>query len=531
MPEWWEEQWARCLVDGTLKYGWGNVPSGYAVECGFTFTYKGLKKQRKPTKKELEQQQQLKAIESQMNGVQIASPNGDAKSSMNPTPSPPQMIVKKREWLAEGKKQEGILASICNHFRKEIATTLREAKAQLKTANKQRKLGTSASQNVKAKEDKERKEREKKEKKERKREKKEKKRREKEKRRKAREEAAAQPVDAAFEAANSITAYFSSALKNMPAGTKNAFDVLGKHKASPKKDKKHKDKKSKYTKTKLVVTFDEAGNFKVPIKISKGKMVKNLGVISDDPAYHGTSTIYPVGYKCCIASLPSFKRPGKTATFTTEILRGETGPLFVVSCSDDPEFKMSAKNPSKVWGELKAKWQDQADEKAGKPLSPPSPKKTKASGPQKIGLTHPDIKRIIECMPGALKCGNYKFKYRQDSDDSLSPKKAFKKTLKIKKEKTPKKKKKPQPPQEGAESNSNSLAQGAKDNVIVIEDSPSASVPAPAPAHPTAREDEDAAKLKKTRKRKHPSDGCEDAGLDAGDAQPKKKRKIDEKLC
>jgi len=386
-----------------------------------------------------------------------------------------------------------------------------------------------------------------------------------EKRRKAKEAAeAAQASNPDFDAANNITNYFSHAVKNMPAGTKNAFEVLGKKKKE-KTPKKHKSKKEKY-KTKLVITFDEEGNFRVPIKISKGKLVKNLGVICAEPAYHGTNTIYPVGYKCCIAGLPSFKRPGSTTIFTTEVLRGESGPVFSVTCSDDPEFVMTAKNPSKVWGELKVKWQEQKDAKEGK-AKPETPKKGKASGPQKIGLAHPDMKRIIECMSGALQCKNYKFKYRHDSDDSLTPKKAFKKTLKMKREKTPKKsKKKPQPPSEDAEAkhdgNSNS---NSKNDVIVIEDSPSASVPAPALSHsakanPTAlalgREgidvsesawsrtesvgnvidlcdsDEDTdAKLKKTRKRKQPSEDATGAEVVAeDDAQPKKKRKIDESV-
>jgi len=599
MPEWWAEEWSRCLVEGTLKYGWGYVPALHAVECGFTATYKGVKKQRKPTKKELEQQKQLKAIESQMGDVQLAPPNGDAqgKASATPTPSPAQMIVKKRQWLQEGKKQEGILASICNHFRKELSTVLREAKTDLKKANKMRKLGISADKTAQEKAKKEKRERERAEKKERKRLKKEKRRREKEEKRKAKEAAAeaARPTNAVFAEANNITNYFSTALKNMPEGTQNAFEVLGKKKKE-RTPKKKKSKKEKYTKTKLVITFDEVGNFKVPIKISKGKMVKNLGVICAEPAYHGTNTIYPIGYKCCIASLPSFKRPGATATFTTEILRGEKGPVFAVTCSDDPEFKMTAPNPSKVWGELKVKWQEQKDTAEGKEKSE-TPKKGKASGPQKIGLAHPDIKRIVECMPGAVKCSNYKFKYRrpQDMDDALSPKKAFKKTLKIKREKTPKKKK-PQPPSGDAHaqaqaqlvpaqnngnsnSNSNSNSGNRKSDVIVIEDSPSASVPAPAlaamangngngnvnsTANPTALamamamgregidvsesawrrfesmrrtpnvidlcdsdEETDATKLKKTRKRKQPSDSDDvtRAELDA-DQQPRKKRKI-----
>merc|ERR1712228_330634 len=80
------------------------------------------------------------------------------------------------------------------------------------------------------------------------------------------------------------------------------------------------------------------------------------------------------------------------------------------------------------------------------PISPPKKQKTSGhgiSGPQKIGLAHQDIKRVIECLPNALKCVNYKFKFRTDSDHTLTSKKAFKKTLKIsKKDKKDKKKEK-----------------------------------------------------------------------------------------
>eukprot|EP01084_Bolivina_argentea_P164693 286296_1 len=149
---------------------------------------------------------------------------------------------------------------------------------------------------------------------------------------------------------NDITNYFSMSNGTM-TNSKNAFDVLGKKKTKKKK-------KSKYTKTKLTISFENENKVKVPIKISKTKMITSLGEICIEKGYHATSYIYPIGYKCVIAQLPSLKRPGSTTTFTTIIKRSESGPIFELTCSDDKNFNLSAKNPSKIWGQLKQSWNE-----------------------------------------------------------------------------------------------------------------------------------------------------------------------------
>merc|ERR1712154_439386 len=61
--------------------------------------------------------------------------------------------------------------------------------------------------------------------------------------------------------------------------------------------------------------------------------------------------------------------------------------------------------------------------------------KSKLSGPKKIGLSHHDIKRAIECLPNAEKFKKYKFKYRTDLEATSTAKKAWKKTLRQKSKK------------------------------------------------------------------------------------------------
>merc|ERR1719334_670518 len=172
-----------------------------------------------------------------------------------------------------------------------------------------------------------------------------------------------------FAEMNNIHNYFASSLKNMPSGTRNAFDVLGKKKVDKdeRRKKRREEKKRREAekqKLKLKIDFDEKGMFKVPIKLGKASLIKNLGTICLEKGYHGPGTIFPVGYAVCHAGLPSFKRPGKTCIFTTTIKRGVSGPMFEVTCSDDHEFKLNGKTASNVWSQLKAMWLELEDGQA-----------------------------------------------------------------------------------------------------------------------------------------------------------------------
>merc|ERR1712048_1378240 len=281
--------------------------------------------------------------------------------------------------------------------------------------------------------------------------KKEKKKKKKEKKRKEEKAAAAalaqnpSTVDKEFAKRNSITNYFV----HEPGKTINMNDVLGK---KPPKSKKYKPK--------LEIKFNHDGSFKMPIKIGRDKLIKNLGEVSTENKFHNTSNIFPVGYKCLISSLPSLKRPGKTTVYITTIQKGPAGPIFEITCTDDKEFKLTASNSSNVWKQLQKKWLELEDSKDASPKnndqkeneappstapivatsnaivnatttsipvkgkkSPNNSPKSKISGPQKIGLSHPDIKRAIECLPSAIKCTNYKFKYRTNMEPASSSKK------------------------------------------------------------------------------------------------------------
>merc|ERR1719203_562961 len=184
--------------------------------------------------------------------------------------------------------------------------------------------------------------------------------------------------------------------------------------------------------------------------------------------------------------------------------------------------------------------------------------KSKLSGPQKIGLSHKDIKRAIECLPNAEKCQKYKFKFRTDMEATSTAKKAWKKTLRLKSSKKEKKEKKPQPPKDAAPSITNihtvnniniinninisaspmNLPNTNKENPIVIEDSPTIdnNEKKDEGVIDLCNSDVDDNGVEKTRiiksktvsrKRKHPISISPDVKNNVDGDQPKKKRKID----
>merc|ERR1712110_353038 len=95
---------------------------------------KKLSKKEKEMKQKEEEAAALKALSSEMSNVQIKqSPNEEQKQEDEPV-----LIVKKRAWIPEGKRQESILISICNHFRKEIGEKRRKIINKIKNNNKLR---------------------------------------------------------------------------------------------------------------------------------------------------------------------------------------------------------------------------------------------------------------------------------------------------------------------------------------------------------------------------------------------------------
>merc|ERR1712130_711746 len=97
----------------------GAVHGQFATEkYQFTTNYKGKPKQPKKDKKT--ENKEINDISDGIEQVKI------------------DLIEKKREWIPSGKKQEAILISICNHFRKEIREKFKKVTSKIKERNKKR---------------------------------------------------------------------------------------------------------------------------------------------------------------------------------------------------------------------------------------------------------------------------------------------------------------------------------------------------------------------------------------------------------
>merc|ERR1712130_995389 len=132
LPEWWREKWDHCIVEGTLECGWGAVHGQFATEkYQFTTNYKGKPKQPKKDKKT--ENKEINDISDGIEQVKI------------------DLIEKKREWIPSGKKQEAILISICNHFRKEIREKFKKVTSKIKKKKKKKKNFTKKKKKKKKK--------------------------------------------------------------------------------------------------------------------------------------------------------------------------------------------------------------------------------------------------------------------------------------------------------------------------------------------------------------------------------------------
>merc|ERR1712083_972203 len=87
-PDWWNLQWTNCLVQGTMQYGWANVPADYARDVhGFTKEWKGPKKSKKASKKEEKERLKLEALQKSMGNVSIESSMNAASGSASTSAS------------------------------------------------------------------------------------------------------------------------------------------------------------------------------------------------------------------------------------------------------------------------------------------------------------------------------------------------------------------------------------------------------------------------------------------------------------
>ena len=92
---------------------------------------------------------------------------------------------------------------------------------------------------------------------------------------------------------------------------------------------------------------------------------------------------------------------GKRADFTCEILDDGSKPMFKVTCSEEIHNPVIRDSASGAWLDFVKRTNEIQQVRKAKPS---------VSGPDRFGLAEPAVLRIIQNMPNADNCSNFRRK-------------------------------------------------------------------------------------------------------------------------
>ncbi|EFC44104.1 predicted protein [Naegleria gruberi] len=174
----------------------------------------------------------------------------------------------------------------------------------------------------------------------------------------------------------------------------------------------------------------------LPVKFGTSQVVALGKIEFENENYHNDRYIFPIGYKA-EKNYMSYKNPGDKTVYICEILDGgEEGPTFKITPADD-DNSFTSSTPSGVWS-LVIKKVNESRKKNSKTCT--------VSGPEYYGLSNARIRQLIEMLPNADKCVNYKKKFSNNDEvetteatETVTPKRGRKKK-EVKETETPKRK-------------------------------------------------------------------------------------------
>jgi len=179
--------------------------------------------------------------------------------------------------------------------------------------------------------------------------------------------------------------------------------------SSSKRKNRSKRKRGNSVRRAQRVDTDENGNAILPIRL--GVMtLHNLGtVVYDREAFHNERYIFPVGYTLSRRYF-SMVKLDEYANYRCVVKDGGNAPIFEVTPEDAVDKKTTASSPTGAWISIvKA-----VNEMRNKDHS------NSASGPDYFGFTSSTIAKLIQDLPNADKCKNYRWqKFETTSGRSL----------------------------------------------------------------------------------------------------------------
>jgi len=157
------------------------------------------------------------------------------------------------------------------------------------------------------------------------------------------------------------------------------------------------------------VDTDENGNPILPFRLGVMTLHSLGKVVYDRDTFHNERYIFPVGYTLTRRYF-SMVKSDEYVNYRCVVKDGGKAPIFEVTPEDAVEKKTSASSPTGAWISIvKA-----VNEMRNKDHS------NSASGPDYFGFTSSTIAKLIQDLPNARKCKNYKWqKFETTSGRSL----------------------------------------------------------------------------------------------------------------
>ena len=159
-----------------------------------------------------------------------------------------------------------------------------------------------------------------------------------------------------------------------------------------------KDMKSSRARRAHDIPLDDNGRPLLPLQLGASMTILCLGTVKPppNPNFHTDKYIWPVGYKCTRQYYSTID-PNSKCDYACEILGGER-PLFKITPGDDPSHSEVAQTASGVWSAIMKRVNSNRVSRGF------GESKTAVSGPEYFGLAYPEIKRLIQELPGASLC-------------------------------------------------------------------------------------------------------------------------------
>jgi hypothetical protein len=143
-----------------------------------------------------------------------------------------------------------------------------------------------------------------------------------------------------------------------------------------------------------------------PLPLAAGGLtVHELGVVNPDPAYHVKTHVFPVGFRS-ERLYASVTDPTERVPHFSEVLRGDTGPVFRVS-HEGGEPSWEGPTSSNAWANVLA---DVNKKRLHLGLGKGG---DSISGPEMFGLANPKVAAVIEGLDGVLECEHYVFRAKR----------------------------------------------------------------------------------------------------------------------